>query len=138
VDEQRNHLPEVFELSVGGFLGESFSVRLDGTDLIYERAGEGYQAASGERLRPDEEEWERFWRALEVIDPWAWNGSYDLPPERTVTDGSHWSVHLSWLGQCVEASGLNAYPPYSEGPETSPHWDLFCEAVERLIGRPFA
>jgi hypothetical protein len=132
-------LPEVLELAAGGYLGDSFRVRLDGDVLHYEHLRGGYEPHRTEEVVPEPEAWERFWRALEVIDPWSWNGEYALPPERTVMDGSHWNVRLQWLGQRIEASGDNCYPPYGDGPSTSPHWDLFCEAVERLVGgRPCA
>jgi TDG/mug DNA glycosylase family protein len=131
-------LPDVFELEVGGYTGDSFRVRLEGAELVYEHMRDGYEPYRTVRVRPDSAAWERFGRWLEVVDPWAWNGEYRLPPEQVVTDGTHWRLRLVWVGQ-VQADGDNAYPPYGDGPEGSPHWDIFCVAVRRLLGDlPFA
>ncbi len=106
---------------------------MEGDELVYEHSHEGYKPYSVERVRPRVEQWASFERWLQVVDPWAWNGEYRLPPEQTVTDGTHWSLQLTWAGGHVEASGDNAYPPYAEGPDWSPQWEVFCAAVERLL-----
>lgn len=113
-------LPEFFEVSVGGFMGDSYSVRLDADELVYEHLAGGYELQRTERVCPDALAWESFDRWLQVVDPWSWNGEYQLPPEMTVMDGSHWRLRLSWLSGRVDASGDNAYPPYGEGPDVSP------------------
>jgi hypothetical protein len=128
-DEDPVSLPTVFEVSFGGGMGETVSVRLKGDVLLYER-DPGYEHIL---VRPGNAAWESFHRWLEVIDPWAWNGEYaqEMPP----TDLPSWRLRLEWIGGSVDAWG-DAYPPYGEygGGGASPHWEVFCAAVTRLLG----
>src|SRR4051794_23620706 len=98
-------LPKVLEFSVGGYMGDSFRVVLEDGGLLYEHLLHGYEPHKSEKVTPEPEDWERFDRALEVSDPWGWNGEYRLPPEQMVTDGSHWQVQLDWVGGRINASG---------------------------------
>ncbi len=127
-------LPTVFEGVRRRLHGRQLRGPVEGDLLLYEHRRTGYEPHRAERVRPRRWAWASFARWLQVIEPWGWNGEYRLPPEMMVMDGSHWRLRLTWMGGRIDANGDNAYPPYGDGPDLSPHWDLFCTAVQRLLG----
>src|SRR4051794_36090721 len=52
---------EALECRIGGFMGASFAVSLDGRDLLYEAFGPGYEPTVSERFEATAHSWQLFW-----------------------------------------------------------------------------
>ena len=128
--------PQIFAVSIGGYLGNFCSVEFKRGSLLYiswrDRIGERY------RVTPSRAAWARFWWRLDEIGFWSWGGAYNTP---RILDGTSWSVEVSSGLQYMRAHGCNAYPPHlsagDEGRaphEMSPEFEKFCEAVSDLLG----
>ena len=126
--------PTEFEISIGGYTGPSYTVRLLGKQLSYggfpplEPSGKGPEPPPN--LRPSPEEWRGFWKAMDQVDVWGWAPRYETPG---VCDGTRWSVKMAVGDKRVCSSGDNAYPG-GEGPQPSKMFRQFLAAVRRLLG----
>lgn len=116
--------PTQLRISIGGYFGASYSVELENVGVRY-RASEQGQGRIDERFDPTDSEWRRFALALEQAGVWEWESDYYEP----ATDGTSWSLEISWDGRTITSQGSNAFPA---------SFEAFLAAVSRLAGaRPF-
>ena len=126
--------PEVTRLSasIGNGLEGYFVVEGEGTHLSWRgSAADGGPGGATEHVEPPPASWLAFWRALDRIDAWDWDGSNYVTPG--VTDGTHWSIDARREGRVVSASGSNGYPD-APGSDPGRRFTEFCRAVSRLAG----
>ena len=69
-------IPEKLRVSIGGYMGPSYSVELNGDTLVYTPTTRGYEDMGGEEMRPSVKMWAEFWSCLNDIEFWSWRGSY--------------------------------------------------------------
>ena len=110
-------------------MGPSYSLRWERDRLLYVGRGRAYELDREWVIAPSEESWARFWRALDRIGAWDWQGEY----ERAALDGTHWSISIGHGGRVIEAHGSNGYPG-SDDPDPSREFRRFLAAVRALIG----
>ena len=130
--------PDKLSLFIGGYGGTSYSVELKRGALQYRVMEDRPENERKYTVRPSPEAWTEFWRRLDEIGVWSWEGTYQTP---YICDGTSWSVSLSVGERVVEAHGSNAYPASSskkrdsKSPcEPESRFQAFCEAVSDLIG----
>ena len=114
--------PSHFTAYIGGYMGASYQVVLQGETLVYRVSGKRYKLESEEELTVTEKDWLALYRKLERIGVPSWKERYE---DRRVCDGTNWSLHLVAGELHLESSGSNAYPDT---------FDAFCKAVSKLIG----
>jgi len=126
-------VPAVFDCFIGGYMGTSYRVHLDGEVLVHETL-EQYKPTNTSRRTPSAADWTRFWAALEQVGAWGWAGPYECPG---VMDGTNWSVHIVRGPRMLAARGTNGYPPLGDSSEPGPEFKAFLKATSKLAGAPF-
>ncbi len=116
------HLKENFGIRVGGYMGASFSVEKEGSELIYKVFETGYSLKETITITPSEKVWDQFWESCDRLEIWDWEESYDNPD---ILDGTSWGVGISHDSKTVDSSGVNA------SPKTL---DEFFKTVSKLLG----
>ena len=127
-------LPELFKLYVGGFLGPSYEIELEGDGLVYRLSEDGPEPQAVLRIDPGTRRWRSFWKRMDALEVWNWLPHY---PNPGVTDGTGWSVEISKGERWVSSHGSNNYPDRGGLPdcsEPSREFREFCRAVRRLLG----
>lgn len=116
--------PAVFNASIGGFSGPSYSAELIGGRVRY-RAGDGcgYEYATDELLDPTPEQWQAFLDALDTADIWNWKSHYC---NYDVLDGTSWGLTVEVGDRRQESSCENDFP------ET---FNQVLSAISALVGR---
>jgi len=134
--------PTRFEVSVGGALGDSYSIRLEGDHLRYEATTASYfnTRTRTRRIQPTPQAWRKFWFEADSVGMWKWRSKYEPPKGVIVNDGTQWHIAISYKGRSMASDGDNAYPSDAnprrsvmDGPTT--RFSKFDEAVQHLIGR---
>jgi len=124
--------PELFSASIGGYMGPTYAVEKVKRGVQYRRYESGYELREIRMIRPDEEAWATFRRALDEIGVWDWLPEYADPG---IMDGTGWSLELKWGDRAISTGGSNGYPG---GSPDSPEFRGFLDAISSLIGgRPF-
>jgi hypothetical protein len=113
---------ESFAASIGNGLDGYFTVTLVEPGVFAWVDSTSVSGEVVERVAPSVAGWEAFARVVERLEVFGWLSSYE---DRSVLDGSYWSLSCRWAGRTVDSSGGNAYPP---------GFDEFCRAVEQLLG----
>ncbi len=119
-------VPTRFRISIGGFGGPRYEVRLVNGRLQYRTDVTNLP----EMLSPAAKEWERFWAAAERCDLWNWAPRYDDPD---ICDGTQWEVEVMLGARRLRSSGSNAYPG-GVGTGYSKAFKLLTQAVRKLLG----
>lgn len=99
---------------------DGFHLKYRDGQLRYGR-GIGYYREYETVEPPGEQQWLDFRNALEALDVWHWERSYD---DISVLDGTQWEVAITWGRKRIRSQGSNAYP---DG------FDNFLHAVSQLI-----
>jgi hypothetical protein len=122
--------PKRFELFIGGYLGTSYSIRMEGATLIYQ-----VSYCRDDRHEPPiacvptDAEWRDFWKVIEKTGAWGWKPRYYQP----ACDGTNWDIDIIYGDMTLNSSGSNGYPPSGENT-VSREFGTFCGAVSRLVG----
>ena len=139
-------LPIRFDLSIGGYFGTSYAVKLCLNGLWYSRYRHfdfSEPAASGPQILPVPAPamWRRFRAELDALNAWTWRRYY--PNVVRVRDGYGFHFQIEYADRQLISSGDQCFP----GAEGEPvpivdripgdPFDHFCAAVSRLIGQPF-
>ena len=132
-DRAPHFAPDRLACWIGGHFGSSFSIALDGDELVHEESEQGVPVST-KRTTPTDDQWRRFDTALEKAGAWTWAGDYS--PPYLVMDGTSWSITILRDGRLLQAHGSNGYPPIGEGDTEGP-FGRFCTALERLAGGQF-
>lgn len=138
--------PIRFDLSIGGYFGTSYAIKLYPNGLWYScyRHSEASEpAASGAQTLaiPAPAMWRRFRAELDALNAWTWRRYY--PNVVRVRDGYGFHFQIEYPDRQLVSSGDQCFP----GAEGEPipivdrmpgdPFDHFCAAVSRLIGQPF-
>lgn len=138
--------PIRFDLSIGGYFGTSYAIKLYPNGLWYScyRHSEASEpAASGAQTLaiPAPAMWRRFRAELDALNAWTWRRYY--PNVVSVRDGYGFHFQIEYPDRQLVSSGDQCFP----GAEGEPipivdrmpgdPFDHFCAAVSRLIGQPF-
>jgi hypothetical protein len=128
--------PSVLDIAIGGYFGDSYSLRLAGTRLIYEERGAGCEVIRTEQLTPSAKDWGAFWLACQKYGVWYWNTSYE---DNDIVDGTNWHLHIRLQDREISTGGSNAYPGDQVFPEEGTDeyplpFKRFLNAVKRLAG----
>jgi hypothetical protein len=126
--------PTRFRFSIGGHMGESFSIELRNGILEYERFAQGYLHEATESISPAPGAWESFITAADRLSLWDWLPSYHVP----TVDGTNWQLLLEQGGRLAQSSGSNGYPDDTDLAVTvhngSGRFTALLEAVSALLG----
>jgi hypothetical protein len=127
-------LPGRLQFSIGGYLGESFSIELRDGVLEYKRFSPGYNLDATETFSPTPAAWETWLTAADQLEVWSWLPSYDIP----VVDGTSWHLQLEHGGRVADSRGSNGYPGDAD-LTTSVHavsarFRALLEALSHLVG----
>ena len=131
--------PRRLSAVIGGFLGKTYRVELEGEKLIYTVLNPGNRVAARETITPKPAQWTEFWRTLDEIGVWRWHSEYLNP---AVLDGTQWSLDLAEAGHAVKAHGSNTYPEADARPsrDATPTktFNHYLAALRTLLdNRPF-
>jgi hypothetical protein len=131
--------PTKLKVSIGGFMGPSFSIQLQENGMVvYEAYGGGHILEDRVEIRPTGSEWAGFLEEINRLGVWKWRREYSLQ----VCDGTQWKLEVEHAGRNIEVFGSNCYPSADGSPNCSPTptecFEQFCVAVSKLAGgRPF-
>lgn len=125
--------PLHFDCFIGGFMGTSYRVHLDGDELVHETL-DHYDPSNVTRCTPKTADWEQFWMTLDAVDAWSWAGDYRHPE---IVDGTNWSIRILHGARLLAAEGSNGYPPIGNDSEPGSTFRQLLAAVSRLVGKPF-
>src|SRR5215211_7168200 len=106
-------LPAKLEARIDNFERDRYTVELRDGNLSY-RHTSGGEVVDEAEITPTAEQWRAFRKALDGIDVWAWQRSYE--PEETVFDGTSWWLSVRYADRSVFASGENCYPEADARP----------------------
>lgn len=119
-------VPKQFRVSVGGFGGPNYELRLMNGRLRYQADF----SSLPEKISPTAKEWETFWATVQRCDLWNWEARYD---DFDICDGTQWAIEVMLGDRHLRSSGSNAYPG-GEGTGYSKPFRLLLRAVRKLIG----
>ena len=126
--------PKIFNATIGGFLGTSYSVELQKGVLIY-KTQSGNQRVSQIEIIPTVGQWDEFRRSLDSLKVWQWRLDY---PNPQICDGTQWSLDIEYSDHLLRATGDNNYPTASGRPNGKPHstktFESYLAAIQRLLG----
>ena len=120
-----------FLFSIGGYGGESFEVRWDGSALVFVHRSARNKLLSLERVSPSDEEWGRFWAWMDEHRCWDWPEV--CVNQLDVTDGTHWNLVVDRGDRKLVSGGSNAYPG-SDTTDPSEAFRDFIQQMRRLLG----
>ncbi|WP_275100335.1 hypothetical protein [Sedimenticola hydrogenitrophicus] len=112
--------PQRLDIELGSFGVDGFHLEYRDGQLRYGRGG-GYYREYETVAPPSEPQLLAFRNALEALDVWHWQRSYD---NIAVLDGTQWEVTINWGRKRVSSHGSNAYPR---------QFGAFLDAVRALI-----
>lgn len=130
MDKQQNYLPQQFDIAIGGCFGPSFTVRLVGDKISYEKSAGLYSLADSVEISPTAEQWARFWEQIDEIGVWQWSREYENPE----LEGAHWYIHMRSGERSVTSEGDTAFPGSCESAEPTEEFKRFLAALSELIG----
>lgn len=122
--------PTQFEISIGGYMGDSCQLTWEDGSLIYQSWNAGDLPVLPQFVQPSEARWSSFWKKLEKLQVWSWEPEY---PNPGIMDGTQWSIDLEWGGRSLHSKGDNNYPDGVDG-EPGRNFLRFLRAVQLLIG----
>jgi len=132
--------PTGLNVSIGGFMGPSFSIQLQANSVVVcEAYGGAHILEDRDELIPSNEDWSMFWSEFERLGIWNWRRKYST----RVCVGTQWELEIEHAGRKVKVHGSNCYPESDARPngDSTPAecFRQFCAAVGRLAGgREFA
>lgn len=127
--------PTVLAIQIGGFMGDSYAVRLEHGELLWKHLTQGFEPHRAKAVVPADGDWRAFGDALDRLGAWDWPAEFKLPEGEMVLDGTHWSAEIEWGDQRLLTGGTNAYPPGGQVDDAESHdFCEFCGAVSRLVG----
>ncbi len=136
--DEASVVPDRFSASIGGFMGESYSVEFRDGTLTHTMTGLHYSSPEHTPIRPTEAQWREFRRALDALNVWQWPDDY---PNPGVLDGSLWSFDISYSDRAVTTHGDNNYPDANGKPTNDPDptktFNRFLRTIRKLTGRNF-
>jgi len=134
-------IPQSLEISIGGYTGSSYSVKLERGCHVYQPYTHGYQPLEALEISPSADEWKAFRQQLVQLDVWSWESDYEDPG---ATDGTNWTVDLKYPDKGISSGGSNNFPSeeaynedddtYNEDEDEDTYFDEFLRAVSRLLG----
>lgn len=130
----KNKLPTTFEISIGGFMGPSYNLKIESEALIYTAYDSGYSDPKTSKINPSSRKWGNFWKKLDQLNVWGWQPDYENPG---VMDGTGWSVDIEFGDRKIHSGGSNNYPGGEEDDpdlEEGSVFRRFLKAVQNLIG----
>ena len=138
-------LPELLRISIGGYFGPCYEVTFKKGRLTYtywppRESSTQEPEPQREEIEPSAKQWQNFWRTLNRLNVWCWQGNYS---ESAVCDGTGWSVEIVYSDRSLVSSGDNCFPGQdgraivitAEGTDNT--FAKFCRSVARLVGRQF-
>jgi hypothetical protein len=117
-----------FSASVGGYMGNSFSVAIDfkKASAKYAFYEHGYKLKNSETVLLSESKIEDLIKTLDKIKIIEWKARY---PNPGIFDGTNWGLEIIFGdNKKFSSSGDNAFPG---------KWKAFCNAIEDLLGKDF-
>lgn len=125
------YLPTRFNVAIGGFFSEEFSVGLEKEALTVQKGVPiGIPSAP---ITPSPEAWQTFWYKLDLLGVWKWRKSYW---NDEIMDGTQWEVDIRYGKKRVKSDGSNSYPLEDGSPSDEPTkpFGEFEKAVAELCG----
>jgi len=133
--DQPSVVPVHFVARIGGFLGASYSVELNGESLTYTASGRGQTNVRHTTITPTDAAWREFRQTLDELKVWQWQADY---PRGGVVDGTQWLFEIAYSDRALKSHGDNNYPDAAGKPtgkpQFSPVFNRYLDAIKRLIG----
>lgn len=128
--------PKQFRAHIGGFGGGDFVVELRDNVLTYTaRARERGRPARTETVAPTSAQWRDFRAALDEFRIWNWKSQY---PSQGVTDGTQWSIDITYSDRSLAAKGSNNFPNAAGQPNgqsvPTKTFQRYLATVKTLLG----
>src|SRR5690349_255616 len=87
--------PKAFKLTIGGFFGSRYEVRMLDSKLYYSESSRRYGDADFKVVRsatfaPTAKQWSSFRAVLDQSKTWDWEAAYEPPVAET--DGTKWEL----------------------------------------------
>ncbi len=121
------------EISSGECFGNDYSLKLDGSNLIYSARVDG--VTTEYLISATKDDWDAFRSEIDAIGIWNWQKIYH---DLDYCDGNQWEIRIKWGRRSCNIYGSNNYPNEdgtpSESNETSETFSRFLHAVMRLAG----
>jgi len=122
--------PRRFSILVGRGADQSWSVKADGAEVVYEVLDSGGVAVGPDIVEPSQDSWKVFWNIMDEIGAWDWDQQYE---GIGVLDGSGFDIAIVAKGHRIFAMGISAYPPNST-KTPSPEFERLMRGVSALVG----
>jgi len=132
---EATNAPTVFNASIGGFFGTSYSVELTNNVLAY-LANRNGKVIDSANFVPTAAKWMKFYNALDKLNVWQWHTNY---VDYNVCDGTQWTFEIRNANHNLKILGSNCYP----GVAGRPNWNSkkitaefgkYLKAVGQLVG----
>jgi hypothetical protein len=132
-------IPKHFTASIGGFLGSSYQLELQGDTLTYTTSGAGHSNSSRVTVTPTVAQWRDFREALDALKVWQWRADY---PTNGTVDGTQWTLDIAYADRALKTHGNNSYPDSTGKPNGTPAptkaFNLYLAAIQKLTdGKTF-
>ena len=137
--------PKAFKLTMGGFFGPRFEVRLLDSKLYYSESQRRYgdrdfKTVRSATFRPTAKQWASLRQVLDRQDAWNWQAAYEPPIAEA--DGTKWTLQIIYTDRKVVSQGDNKYPGSTGTTGGSGGWDhrptpafqSFLNVVRSLVG----
>jgi hypothetical protein len=128
-------VPKHFSASIGGFMGSSYQLELDGDTLTYTTTGRGHRDSQRATITPTPAQWREFREALDALKVWQWRADY---PTNGTVDGTQWALDIEYADHSLKTRGSNCYPDSTGKPNGKPEstktFNLYLAAIKKLTG----
>jgi hypothetical protein len=132
---ESSSIPTSFTADIGGFMGASYRIELHDGALTYKTRDSGYRSPKQETITPTEGQWREFHETLDGLKVWQWRGEY---PTNAPSDGTQWSLDITYRHRSVRTHGHNNYPDAAGKPsgksDPTETFNRYLAAIEKLIG----
>jgi hypothetical protein len=128
-------IPKHFSASIGGFMGSSYQLELNGDTLTYTASGRGNRDSQRATVTPTPAQWREFREALDALKIWQWRADY---PTNGTVDGTQWALDIEYADHALKTHGNNCYPDSTGRPNGTPEstkaFNLYLAAIKKLTG----
>ena len=129
-------IPKQLNAYIGGFDGLSYKVELrDGvlSYTVFTSLLSNPKATA--TMMPTATQWHEFRQILDDLKIWQWRDDY---PNKTVRDGTQWSLEITYADKALKTKGDNNYPDDVGKPNGKPErtetFNRYLLGVKKLLG----
>ena len=132
--------PKAFKLTIGGFFGPSYEVKMLDSKLYYSKSVRDrgtFKVVRSATFKPAAKQWASFRGVLDQLKAWDWEAAYEPPVGET--DGTKWKLQIIYADRKIVSEGDSKYPGSDGGNggydlRPTPTFQTFLNSVKTLVG----